>query len=269
VRLCLQVGRSDAVADGGYLLALERSAPSNRPIGSTLVANRSGRCPQAAERERDGSVTRIRTDEDLSQRWLLPAIAAVPGDKGLDRYERSREGLAECVVMCRAIQTSDGGAPESDGITFLHHEALQQIFPVGGQVEVHVIARVHDFFLGLNAGTWLKIRMQQIAQAAEHHMQQNHSTQLASWQCATAEDVLRAGGLAMSRHVEPPPADAAYLFDHWGSGGNAGVSGQRCVPSGVTPDPATSSGGVGGDNLSKVPAYVPWAYQPLDSEVSK
>ena len=236
MRLRFHVEGGDAVADGGYLVAL-RSYHQGSHRGSG----------------------RSTADSNLG-RWVLPAIAAVPGSKGLDRYEQTREGLAECVVMCRPIQMTSEGAPECDGITFLHNEALLQIFRVGDAVQVHLVARVQEFFLGLNAGTWLKIRMQQISDAAQDHVQQHHATQLAAMRSSTAEQVLRSGGLDMNRHVELPPADAAYLFDHWGAGGNSGVSGQRCLPSGV--DPRTSPGGVGGE-AAQVGQYVPWAYQPL------
>jgi hypothetical protein len=55
--------------------------------------------------------------------------------------------LAECVVM--------GGALEEDvtRYTFLHHEALEQLLPTGSAVEVTVMRRLTDFFIGLNAGT--------------------------------------------------------------------------------------------------------------------
>ena len=232
MRLRFRVEGGDAVADGGYLVALQRSTLGS---GRSIADSNLGNC-------------------------ILPAIAAVPGSKGLDRYEQTRVGLAECVVMSRAIQMSSAGTPESDGITFLHNEALQQVFHVGDAVDVHLIARVQEFFLGLNAGTWLKIRMQQISNAAQDHLQEHHASQLAATRSSTAEQVLRSGGLDIDRNVELPPADAAYLFDHWGAGGNSGVSGQRCLPSGI--DPRTSPGGVGG-NASQVPQYVPWAYQPL------
>ena len=78
-------------------------------------------------------------------------------------------------------------------------------------------------------------------------------------------------GLRYSADVEEPPPDKAYLFDHWGAGGNTGVSGQQCLPAGAAPPTNTGEeeigggravgGGVGGGG-----EYVPWAYQPLVSE---
>ena len=44
------------------------------------------------------------------------------------------------------------------------------------------------------------------------------------------ELVPKHAGLEASDDIEEPPPDAAYLFDHWGAGGNSGVSGQRCLP---------------------------------------
>ena len=243
---------------------------------------------------------------------------------------------------------------------------------------MHVLARVQDFFLGLNAGTWLKIRMQQAvclcvcvrARARERasawrteallaadraggressaaatpllesrdrcrtpvacdreasggccgicppwmcvYSKSDTCIQKVSRACSRAYDVARdwrAGGgrggkiqthpharpltcarahpeptddlslyrvhtpqgLSYCAEVEEPPPDKAYLFDHWGAGGNTGVSGQQCLPAGAAPPTNTGEeeigggravgGGVGGGG-----EYVPWAYQPLVSE---
>ena len=72
-------------------------------------------------------------------------------------------------------------------------------------------------------------------------------------------------GLCYSADVEEPPPDKAYLFDHWGAGGNTGVSGQQCLPAGAASPTHTGGSAVGG-GVGGGGEYVPWAYQPLVSE---
>eukprot|EP00439_Symbiodinium_sp_Y106_P029773 s3334_g3.t1 len=94
---------------------------------------------------------------------FLPAVAGVPGRQGLDRAGRSRIGLAECLVMARPVRLSD----DAEGhVTFLHDAALRGWLSDERIVDVVLLARVTDFFLGLNAGTWLRIRISDIASAS-------------------------------------------------------------------------------------------------------
>ncbi|CAK0878163.1 unnamed protein product, partial [Prorocentrum cordatum] len=86
---------------------------------------------------------------------FLPAIAGVPGGQGLDRRGGSRAGLAECMVMARPLT----GGKEEGSVTFLHVEALRCWLPEGARLDVVVLSRVTDFFLGMNAGTWLRVRI--------------------------------------------------------------------------------------------------------------
>ena len=72
-------------------------------------------------------------------------------------------------------------------------------------------------------------------------------------------------GLCYSADVEEPPPDKAYLFDHWGAGGNTGVSGQQCLPAGAA-SPTHAGGSAVGGGVGGGGEYVPWAYQPLVSE---
>ena len=76
-----------------------------------------------------------------SQRWL-PAIAGVPGDRGPDDHGKFRPGLAECIVFGRPR------ADDASGMTLLHEAALRELLPEEGEVEVAVLERVTDFFLG-------------------------------------------------------------------------------------------------------------------------
>jgi len=92
---------------------------------------------------------------------FLPAVAGVPGRQGLDRYKESRLGLAECMVMARPLS--------SDDVTFLHEPALQRWMIEGSSVDIVLLARLTDFFLGMNAGTWLRVRILDIAGAARKY----------------------------------------------------------------------------------------------------
>ena len=77
--------KAKPIEDGGYLLALMKG-PESMPRSIHGV-------------EMQGASNR---QNDISP-GVLPAIAAVPGEKGLDRYMKCRKGLAECVVMSRPI----------------------------------------------------------------------------------------------------------------------------------------------------------------------
>ncbi|CAJ1368491.1 unnamed protein product [Effrenium voratum] len=99
---------------------------------------------------------------------FLPAIAGVPCREGLDRFGASRLGLAECMVLARPL-AEPSGAPGH--LTFLHEPVLRGWIAEGSVVEVVLLARLTDFFLGLsgeisgdgsaclNAGTWLRVRI--------------------------------------------------------------------------------------------------------------
>lgn len=150
---------------------------------------------------------------------FLPAVAGVPGRQGLDRAGRSRIGLAECLVMARPVRLAE----DAEGhVTFLHDAALRGWLSDEKIVDVVLLARVTDFFLGLNAGTWLRIRISDIASAS------------ARWlvgagclgESGTFDELLNAAGLDLANEVEPPPEDASQLWHFWGGGGNTGMSGQ-------------------------------------------
>jgi len=92
----------------------------------------------------------------------LPAIAGVP--RRMDQSIQSHEAIAECVVMARPV--SDGTC-----VTFLPHQVLCELYPVGSPVQVVVLDRVEDFFVG----KWsfylrLKVRIRAVADAALQHL---------------------------------------------------------------------------------------------------
>lgn len=69
----------------------------------------------------------------------LPAIAAVPGRTGPDRERRSREGLAELMVLCRPISAPPPAARAGAGaeeVSFLDDGVLRALYPLGAAVEV-------------------------------------------------------------------------------------------------------------------------------------
>ena len=101
-----------------------------------------------------------------------------------------------------------------------------------------VLGRVTDFFLGLNAGTWLKVRMQQISEASLARVEAMEPGAAAlglpakDSSISVAEEggiaeLLEGTGLAVDDLVEAPPEDSQWLFEYWGAGGNTGVSGQK------------------------------------------
>lgn len=153
---------------------------------------------------------------------FLPAVAGVPGQQGLDRFGSSRVGLAECVAM---------GRPVSDGtFTVLPDDVLREWMPVGTDVEVVVLARLTDFFLGLNAGTWLRIRIGDLVakgQSWVHEHCELHLPESDGTSSLHAQDALLEGtGLKHNGKLGPGIEDASAEFQYWGGSGNAGVSGQ-------------------------------------------
>jgi hypothetical protein len=114
---------------------------------------------------------------------------------------------------------------------------------------VYVLRRVTDFFLGLNAGQWLRIRIGQIADGAAQWLETqadrpswsasdlNANTKSTDDQVQDKGDshaALGEGLAALYKHTvllcgatdEAPPEDKAYLFQYYCLSGNGGVSGQ-------------------------------------------
>jgi len=158
----------------------------------------------------------------MQGRRFLPAIAGVPGKQGLDRYGGSRIGLAECIVMGRPV--TDGTA------TVLPDDVLQKWLPTGSDVEVVVLGKLTDFYLGMNAGTWLRIRIDELAKKGETWVCQHCSQFLPTEENTRAPEtgtvMLEGTGLMASGEVGPGIEDSSAAFQYWGGSGNSGVSGQ-------------------------------------------
>lgn len=197
--------------------------------------------PDAAHHPTGGLIIGIRRHPDER---FLPAVAAAPGDRGPDRHGSTRESLAELVLMARPLHEAedDAAAAEIDGdasggirtlaggvaVTSVDDETLRDWAQVGhSSAEVIILRRVTDFHLGLNANRWLKIRMRQIADGAEA-LAATEASSVARDFPSTLEAYLRGTGFALdpSGLVRPRPPDASFLFEHWGAGGNTGISGQ-------------------------------------------
>ena len=71
------------VEDGGYLLAIQK-----KPL------------------QKEGQGQSVRERRERGQRGLLAAICAVPGDKGLDRYENSRQVSARWWVGWQTLNAN-------------------------------------------------------------------------------------------------------------------------------------------------------------------
>ena len=113
-------------------------------------------------------------------------------------------GESESVVLCVADHDRD-----SDGC-----------FPFESAVELIALKRVTDFFLGLNAGRWLTIRMSEIAQGTCDYYSGQPNANLED---ASIEDLLRGSLLSAVDRVDDPPDDAAYLFEHYGMSNNSAL----------------------------------------------
>ena len=175
---------------------------------------------------------------------FLPAIAGIPGKKGLDRYGNSRVASAELIIMGRPLASQNTNKDlHAAEITFFPEETISQLFPIGSQVEIINISRVTDFFLGLNAGRWLTIRIKEICDKGVKHLiikskdPKIEKAVFNDYEEPCIEDINEYFLVNTSSNlkvldfntIEDPPEDASYLFHHWGSGGNSGVSGQKIV----------------------------------------
>ena len=248
-----------AVADvgrGSLRVRFSRSHSGDEtsfPTGGLLLGvRRSTReSPSCREDDRQTSTRSAGATRRVEPRpRFLPAIAAAPGARGPDRHGVSRDGLAELVVMARPLVTDRGDAskpprPESTRgakknareksalVTSLDDAALRAWLPVSARVEVVVVRRVTGFHLGLNANRWLKIRMREIADGvagavADARTREDFFAPLDADDASFFEPFYRGTGLVLdpSGAVHDAPAGASYEFEHWGAGGNTGVSGQ-------------------------------------------
>ena len=209
-------------------------------------------CPDLSPLDAGGYLLGIRLagagPTGASAGWL-PAIASVPGDKGADRHGESRQGLAELMVLARPL-LAGGTVPTSTPrhVTFLDEPCLRQLYPVGAKVDVAVLERATGFFLGLNAGRWLTIRMSEIASLAADKLSRDAAADAAADAAdatsagaagaqgqvplhapCTIESLLGGTGLECSYAAAPPPPNKEYLFAHMGLSGNGGVSGQQVL----------------------------------------
>ena len=233
--------------DGDDALGLRRF-----PTGGLLLGVRRSRSVSGSSSE-DVLFAREKSEREGSpRRWVepshrfVPAIAAAPGKRGEDRHGESRDGLAELVVMARPL-VIDARDSETDGdvgfrdvrasakptaaprfVTSLDDAALRLWLPVGAPVELAVVRRVTGFHLGLNANRWLKIRMREIADGVAGVASVADARKSAPGARASTAAFYRDTGLVLdpSGAVHDAPAGAAFEFEHWGAGGNTGVSGQ-------------------------------------------
>jgi hypothetical protein len=105
-------------------------------------------------------------------------------------------------------------------------QLLQRLYPVGGDLDVLPLHRATDFFLGLNAGQWLKIRIAQISDASRAHLAAAGGGGDPETPCGGGPPqdalarALREVGLAPSPPLtaaEPAPPDSAHLFHYYGN----------------------------------------------------
>ena len=135
------------------------------------------------------------------------------------------------MVLARPLQPADREVnKECKHVTFLSEEILRSRFPIGSTVDVAVIERCTNFFLGLNAGKWLTIRMNEIAKhAAASAAEESRLTDDNGCSSSSLEMLLEGTGLELALTNEPPPSDRQYLFEHYSLSGNGGLSGQTVL----------------------------------------
>ena len=239
------------------------TTPAVSDVGGASLRLRFPAIPEL--QESGGYLVAVRS---LGADSFLPAIAGVPWEKGMDREGRSRVGLGELMVLARPLagvvagedgedneRQGDAGPAESK-VTFLHEQVLSEMYRIEEEVEVVVLAQLTDFFLGLNAGRWLLIRMNQLCDEAGRVLEEEGGDREEEGggggeeqgggggggrhddddddddDDATFLSFLRGTGLELDpagEGPEPPPEDQAHLFHHYSFSGNGGISGQRIV----------------------------------------
>jgi hypothetical protein len=144
------------------------------------------------------------------------------------------------MVLGRPLQSEAGEITKyAKQVTFLSEETLRQRFPLGTIVDVAVIDHHTNFFLGLNAGRWLTIRMNEITQMSAASCKPPEVDAGADQErsASSVELLLEGTGLKLALEAESPPEDSTYLFEHMGMSGNGGLSGQTVLYSKDTAGP--------------------------------
>ena len=153
-RLTLQGAKSAQILAAGtspFLATVEGyTTPAVSDVGGASVRLRF---PREVELESGGYLVCLRSPGAGA---FLPAIAGVPWEKGMDRHGQSRQGLGEVMVLARPVCEEEGKETEKekvgeDMVTFLHEQALRELYSTEDAVDVVILAQLTDFFLGLNA----------------------------------------------------------------------------------------------------------------------
>eukprot|EP00948_MAST-09A_sp_MAST-9A-sp1_P003689 g3689.t1 len=183
-----------------------------------------------------GYILGIRPRSGTKVQDFLPAIAGIPGEKGLDRNANSRDGFGELMILARPLHKPESDDKIMPRVTFLPEDVLQKLYPESSTVEIVVLDSLTDFFLGLNSGRWLLIRLNQLCQATESAYDNNIVTDSSSSLETTTcfQHFLENTNIAFNPQdlPEDPPTDKSWLFNHYvGSSSSLGVSGQKIIHS--------------------------------------
>jgi hypothetical protein len=161
----------------------------------------------------------LATEETLSRRDDVAESEKGSGSEGKRFQKNSRDA--------NRIDARDGSF-----VTSLDDASLRSWLPVGAKADIVVLRRVTGFHLGLNANRWLKIRMREIADGVAglaflDRTEEEEKTNVS----ASPASFYRGTGLVLdpSGVINDAPVGASYEFEHWGAGGNTGVSGQVTV----------------------------------------
>ena len=173
-----------------------------------------------------GYLLGIRNNKNLNSQDFLPAIAGIPWEKGLDRDGKSRIGLGELMVLARPLNGKKD-------VTFLPKKVLQELYPTHSTVDIVLLKHCTDFFLGLNAGRWLMLRMSELCEKSSKFLINEEKTNIDTNinEEVKFQTLLNNSGISWdpTENPEDPEPDQAYLFHHYNLSGNGGISGQKII----------------------------------------
>ena len=137
---------------------------------------------------------------------VLPALAGIP-------TEKDSGAVAEAIVLGRPV------GEDSGTVTFLSDSILREFYPVGSTVEIHVLHRCSDFYIGRwSFDLRLKNRMRMISEVSLAHIQAQQGEE--QGRPPSIIEALEGTGLRLDSHglLEAWPELKAGRVEHHVSG---------------------------------------------------
>ena len=135
-------------------------------------------------------------------------------------------------VRIRIISTNFRKFMKKD-VTFLPKKVLQEVYPTQSTVDIVLLKHCTDFFLGLNAGRWLMLRMSELCEKSSKFLINEEKTNIDTnvIEEVKFQTLLNNSGISWdpTENTEDPEPDQAYLFHHYNLSGNGGISGQKII----------------------------------------